>query len=103
VALFNIRYGLLTVSIKMNDDRGFNEELEFYLNDLDEMIYELTSSDDEEVRRERRIEVRRRMVPFYSRRTDMYDEFFNDDQLYKTFRFDKASLQFIEGIKIGPH
>ena len=87
----------------MNDDRGFNEELEFYLNDLDEMNNELTSSDDEEVRRERRIEVRRRMVPFYSRRTDMYDEFFNDDQLYKTFRFDKASLQFIEGMQIGPH
>jgi hypothetical protein len=50
----------------MNEDRGFNEELEFYLNDLDEMKYELTSSDDEEVRRERRIEVRRKMVPFYS-------------------------------------
>ncbi|KAK4017527.1 hypothetical protein OUZ56_032939 [Daphnia magna] len=82
----------------MNDDRGFNEELEFFLNDLDEMNYELTSSDDEEARRERRIEVRRRMVPFYSRRTDMYDEFFNDDQLYKTFRFDRASLQFIEGL-----
>jgi hypothetical protein len=60
----------------MNDDRGFNEELELYLNDLDEMKYELTSSDDEEVRRERRIEVRRRMVPFYSRRTDIYDEFY---------------------------
>jgi hypothetical protein len=87
----------------MNDDRGFNEELEFFLNDLDEINYELTSSDDEEARRERRIEVRRRMVPFYSRRTDMYDEFFYDDQLYKTFRFDRASLQFIEGIQIGPH
>jgi hypothetical protein len=48
----------------MNDDRGFNEELEFYLNDLDEMNYELTSSVDEEVLRERLIEVRRRMVPF---------------------------------------
>ena len=57
----------------MNDDRGFNEELEFYLNDLDEMKYELTSSNDKEVRRERRIKVRRRMVPFYSRRTDTYD------------------------------
>jgi hypothetical protein len=24
----------------------------------------------------------------------MYNEFFNDDELCKTFRFDKASLQF---------
>lgn len=59
-----MRYCFLTVSIKMNDDRGFNEELEFYLNDLDEMNYELTSSVDEEVLRERLIEVRRRMAPF---------------------------------------
>ena len=72
MALFNIRYGLLTVSIKTNDDRGFNEELELYLNDLDEMKYELTSSYDEEVRHERRIEVRRRMAPFYSIDVPMY-------------------------------
>ena len=46
----------------MNGDRGFNEELEFYLNDLDEMNYDLTSSDEDEIWRERRNEVRRRMV-----------------------------------------
>ena len=84
----------------MGDDRGFNEELDFYLNDLDEINYDLTSSDDEEIRRERRIEVRRRMVPFYSIRTDMYDEFFDDQQLYKTFRFDRESLRFIEGKRL---
>ena len=81
----------------MNGDRGFNEELEFYLNDQDEINYDLTSSDEDEIWRERRNEVRRRMVPFYSRRTDLYEEFFYDQQLYKTFRFDKESLQFIEG------
>jgi hypothetical protein len=40
------------------NDRGFNEELELYLNNLDKMNYELTNTDnDEEVQRERRIEV----------------------------------------------
>ncbi len=86
----------------MNNERDFNEELEFYLNDLNE-INELTSSDDEDVWSERRIEVRRRMVPLYSRRTDMYDEFLNDVRFYKTFRFDRAPLQFIDGIQIWPH
>ena len=68
---------------------------------LREHIFTINSSDDEEVRCERRIEVRRRMVPFYSRRIDIYDEFYNNDQLYKTFRFHRASLQFIEGVKIN--
>ncbi|KAK4037622.1 hypothetical protein OUZ56_029653 [Daphnia magna] len=40
----------------MNGDRGLNEELEFHLNDLDKMNNDLTSSDDDEIRRERRIE-----------------------------------------------
>jgi hypothetical protein len=31
-----------------------------------------------------------------------YYEFYNDDQLYKTFRFDRVSnLQFIEGVQIN--
>jgi hypothetical protein len=33
VALFNTCYWLKTDSIKMNNDRGFNEELALYLND----------------------------------------------------------------------
>lgn len=65
----------------MNGDRGLNEELEFHLNDLDKMNNDLTSSDDDEIRRERRIEVRTRMVPFYSRCKDMYEEFFYHQQL----------------------
>lgn len=36
----------------MNGDRGLNEELEFHLNDLDEMNYDLTSSDDDEIWRD---------------------------------------------------
>lgn len=81
----------------MNGDRGFNEELEFYLNDQDEINYDLTSSDEDEIWRERRNEVRRRMVPFYSRRTDLYEEFFMTNNYIKPLRFDKESLQFREG------
>jgi len=58
------------------------------------MNYDLTRSDDDEIRREIRIEVRRRME---SRRKDMYEEFFYNQQLHKTFRFHRESLQYIEG------
>ena len=46
---------------------------------------------------EKRIEVRRKMVPFYGQRAHIF-YLFDDNQIYKVFRFDKASIWYIEGI-----
>ena len=49
IALFKKRYCFLTVFLRISGDRGFNEEIQFYLNNLEEMNYDLTSTDDEKM------------------------------------------------------
>ncbi len=76
-------------------DRAFDDEFEFDLRDLDELNsnFDSDSEDyenpdnhrDEEGALPNRIIVARRMAPFYALRTDVFDRFFDDHQLYKTF------------------
>ena len=74
------------------------DELERHLDLLNEVLNSGNESDaNEDELYERRIEVRRRMVPFYRQRADIFD-LFDDNQIYKVFRFDKASIWYIEGI-----
>ena len=40
-----------------------------------------------------------RLVPFYERRKDIFD-MFNDEQIVRTFRFDKQAILYITGNKI---
>ena len=84
--------------IKMEyDDLPFVEELMFELNDLDRVLHGEESSSEEEVDlRERRNEVIHRMAPFYANRNDIF-HIFNDEQVYKVFRFDKPSIYHIVG------
>ena len=79
------------------DDLPFVEELMFELNDLDRVLHGEESSSEEEVDlRERRNEVIHRMAPFYANRNDIF-HIFNDEQVYKVFRFDKPSIYHIVG------
>ena len=74
------------------------DELERHLDLLNEVLNSDNESDaNEDELYERRIEVRRRMVPFYRQCADIFD-LFDDNQIYKVFRFDKASIWCIEGI-----
>nr|CAH0108003.1 unnamed protein product [Daphnia galeata] len=74
------------------------DELERHLDLLNEVLNSDNESDaNEDELYERRIEVRRRMVPFYRQRADIFD-LFDDNQIYKVFRFDKASIWYIEGL-----
>ncbi|KZS05682.1 putative Neurexin IV [Daphnia magna] len=78
----------------MNNIDELKRHLELLNNVLNSNI-ESNVSEDELY--ERRIEVRRRMVSFYSQRADIFD-LFDNDQIYKVFRFDKASIWYIKGI-----
>ena len=40
-----------------------------------------------------------RLMPFYQRRKDIFG-MFNDEQLVKTFRFDKQTILYITGIEL---
>ena len=74
------------------------DELERHLDLLNEVLNSDNESDaNEDELYKRRIEVRRRMVPFYRQRADIFD-LFDDIQIYKVFRFDKASIWYFEGI-----
>jgi hypothetical protein len=76
------------------------DELERHLDVLYEVLNSDNDSDaNEDELYEKRIEVRRRMVPFYRQRADIFD-LFDDNQIYKVFRFDKASIWYIEGTHI---
>ena len=39
------------------------------------------------------------MMPFYQRRKDIFD-IFDDEQVVRTFRFDKQTILYITGIKL---
>jgi hypothetical protein len=74
------------------------DELELYLDVFNEVLNIDNDSDaNEDELYEKRIEVRRRMVPFYHQRADIF-YLFDDNQIYKVFRFDKTSIFYIEGI-----
>ena len=38
-------------------------------------------------------------MPYYQRRKDIFD-MFNDEQIVRTFRFDKQTIFYITGIKL---
>lgn len=78
-------------------ERPFIEELEDNLDDIDDFFSDDSSSDDEELRNERARDVRIRMAPFYAERGAIF-ELFSDRQVYKIFRFDKATIFYLEGI-----
>ena len=40
-----------------------------------------------------------RLMPYYQRRKDIFD-MFNDEQIVRTFRFDKQTIFYITGIKL---
>ncbi|XP_046438402.1 putative nuclease HARBI1 [Daphnia pulex] len=74
------------------------DEFERHIDVLNEVLNSDIDSDaNEDELYEQRIEVRRRMVPFYRQRADIFD-LFDDNQIYKVFRFDKASIWYIEGL-----
>ena len=74
------------------------DELKRHLDLLNEVSNSDNESDaNEDELYERRIEVRWRMVPFYRQRVDIF-YLFDDNQIYKVFRFDKTSIWYIEGI-----
>lgn len=77
-------------------DRAYIEELEDDLDDLNDLIGENSSSEDEDERVAHRDEVRNRMAPFYADRGCIFD-FFDDKQIYKIFRFDKETIYYITG------
>lgn len=77
-------------------------DVDEFLHDLNEILSENgndSSSDDGVQRREIRRKNRERLWPFYQRRKDVLD-YFDDEKLRRTFRFDRASIQFITGFNI---
>jgi hypothetical protein len=74
------------------------DELERHLDVLNEVLNSDNDSDaNEDELYEKRIEVRRRMFPFYRQSADIF-YLFDDNQIYKVFIFDKVSIWYIEGI-----
>ncbi|EFX79991.1 hypothetical protein DAPPUDRAFT_103833 [Daphnia pulex] len=67
------------------------------LNDINVVLGENRSDNEDSVQRQ---EVRRkkrdRMRPFYKKRRDVL-EYFDDDKIRRTFRFDRVFIQFITG------
>lgn len=56
------------------------------------LVENRSDSEDQEVRRKKRD----RMRPFYKKRKDVL-EYFDDDKIRRTFRFDRVFIQFITG------
>jgi hypothetical protein len=74
------------------------DELERHLDVLNEILNSDNESNaNEDELYEKRIEVRRRMVPFYRQRADIF-YLFDDNQIYKLFIFVKASIWYIKSI-----
>lgn len=72
-------------------------DIDEFLNDLNVVLGENGSDSEDSVqRREVRRRKRDRMQPFYKKRKDVL-EYFDDEKLRRTFRFDRASIQFIIG------
>ncbi|KZS02853.1 Uncharacterized protein APZ42_034557 [Daphnia magna] len=77
------------------DDIPFVEELIFELRDLHRGLHGGESSSEEDVYfRERRNKAIHRMAPFYTNRIYIF-HIYNDEQVYKVFRFDKPSIYYI--------
>ena len=76
------------------------DEIDFFLQDLGDLTdrSDIFSSDDSvsEERIERRNIRRRRLIPFYQTRKDVLT-YFSEEQLIKTFRFDRLSIENITG------
>lgn len=84
-----------TESSESSDDGIFN--LDYFLDDINVVLGENRSDSENSVQRQ---EVRRRktdrMKPFYKKRKDVL-EYFDDEKIRRTFRFDRASILFITG------
>lgn len=76
------------------------DEIDDFLQDLGNLTdrSDIFSSDDSEreVRIERRNLRRRRLIPFYQTRKDV-STYFSEEQLIKTFWFNRASIENITG------
>ncbi len=79
-----------------SSDDGFLD-MDHVLNDINVVLGENRSDSEDSVQRQ---EIRRRkrdrMEPFYKKRNDVL-EYFDDEKIQRTFRFDRASIQFITG------
>jgi hypothetical protein len=84
-----------TESSESSDDGIFN--VDYFLDDINVVLGENRSDSENSVQRQ---EVRRRksdrMKPFYKKRKDLL-EYFDDEKIRRTFRFDRASILFITG------
>lgn len=78
-----------TESSESSDDGIFN--LDYFLDDINVVLGE-NSVQRQEVRRRKTD----RMKPFYKKRKDLL-EYFDDEKIRRTFRFDRASILFITG------
>ena len=72
-------------------------QLRFYANESDNDFSSASadSSNSDEIR-ERRANEKASLVPFYEARVDVFTFF--DSEKQKTFRFDRASLEYIVGM-----
>ncbi len=79
------------------------DEIDAFLQDLGNLtdtsnIFSSDSSDNE-VQIERRNQKRRRLIPFYQTRNDVLT-YVSEEQLIKTFRFDRPSIENITGFTL---
>ena len=74
-----------------------DNQLRFYANESDNDFSSASadSSNSDEIR-ERRANKKASLVPFYEARVDVFTFF--DSEKQKTFRFDRASLEYIVGM-----
>ena len=74
-----------------------DNQLRFYANESDNDFSSASadSSNSDEIR-ERRANEKASLVPFYEARVDVFTFF--DSEKQKTFRFDRASLEYIVGM-----
>jgi hypothetical protein len=80
------------------------DELNEFLDDLNYLngvlrdnASESSNSEDSDYRRESRKRKRETMSGFYAKRKDVL-QFFDEEKIRRTFRFDRASIEFITGI-----
>ena len=83
-----------TESSKKSDNIS---ELDEFRNDLDEVLGENHESSNSVLQRENRKRKRQRLAPFYANRKDVL-QYFDDEKLRRTFRFDRVSIEYITGI-----
>ena len=99
-----IRYLVIGFSVRMDSDSSDNSDDDLF--ELLDFLHDFGAANDRRHESETESETEgnincpiNRLVPFYERRKDIFD-MFNDEQIVRTFRFDKQAILYITGNKI---